>query len=309
MPGKTMADEQYCSVHSRQVSEPLIASAPRTDYWVLLEYPYPLSAKALKQNQLPDEVNNYLAALQDALPTSRVLLTHKKLSKPGSSPSLVLADGREGRPVLYKIHLNSYMDLLGVDIPAIFTGSVQDPTAIMKDPLFLVCVNGKRDACCAKWGLPLFNSLFERYGDLIWQTSHVGGHRFSPNLICLPHGIYYGRVPLQKASWIADQYMDGRLILDYYRGRAAYPAPVQAAERFLRLETGEHGIGAYSLEAFSSRAEDQWEVSFLGTQDHTAYQVLIESSLTGAEIFESCNAPSERKPVKEFRLLKPIQAG
>ncbi len=97
MPGKTMADEQYCSVHSRQVSEPLIASAPRTDFWVLLEYPYPLSAKALKQNQLPDEVNNYLAALQDALPTSRVLLTRKKLSKPGSSPSLVLADGREGR--------------------------------------------------------------------------------------------------------------------------------------------------------------------------------------------------------------------
>lgn len=309
MPDKTMADEQYCSVHSRQVSEPLIASAPRTDYWVLLEYPYPLSAKALKQNQLPDEVNNYLAALQDALPASRVLLTHKKLSKPGSSPSLVLADGREGRAVLYKIPLNSYMDLLGVDIPAIFRGSVQDPAALTKDSLFLVCVNGKRDACCAKWGLPLFNSLFERYGDLIWQTSHVGGHRFAPNLICLPDGIYYGRVPLEKASWIAEQYMDDRLILDYYRGRGAYPAPVQAAEHFLRLETDEAGIGAYHLKAFSSRSEDQWEVHFSGTQDHSVYHIQIESSLTGAEIFESCNASSERKSVKKFRLLKLIQAG
>ena len=309
MQPKSITSQQYCSVNSRQMSEPLMASAPRTDYWVLLEYPHPLSAKALKQNQLPDEVNNYLAALQDALPESRVLLTRKKSSKPGSSPSLVLADGREGRAVLYKMYINSYMDLLEVDIPAIFIGSVQAPAAIEKEPIFLVCTNGKRDACCSKWGLPLFNSLVKRYGDLVWQTSHVGGHRFAPNLICLPYGIYYGRVPLEKASWITDLYIDGRLTLDYYRGRAVYPAPVQAAEHFLRLETGEDIIGAYHLKAFSSHAEDQWEVSFSGTQDNTVYEVQIKSSLTGAEIFESCNASSERKPVKEFRLLKPIQAG
>jgi len=309
MPGNTTTDEQYCSAHSRQAAEPLIASAPRTDFWVLLDYPYPMSANVLKHNQIPVEVNNYLAAVQAALPASRVLLTRKKSSKPGSTPSLILADGRDGRAMLYEIHLDSYIDLLGVDIPAIFTGSAKAPAAIEKDFIFLVCTNGKRDACCSKWGLPLFDSLTKRYSDFVRQTSHVGGHRFAPNLICLPHGIYYGRVPLVKAYWIADRYVGSQLTLDYYRGRAAYPAPVQAAERFLRLETGEHGIGAYSLEAFSSRAEDQWEVSFLGTQDHTAYQVLIESSLTGAEIFESCNAPSERKPVKEFRLLKPIQAG
>ena len=45
-------NEQFCSIHSRQSQEPLIASAPRTDFWILLEYPYPMSAKALRQNQL-----------------------------------------------------------------------------------------------------------------------------------------------------------------------------------------------------------------------------------------------------------------
>ncbi len=126
-------------------------------------------------------------------------------------------------------------------------------------------------------GTAVIQLFIEHYGDLIWQTSHVGGHRFAPNLICLPHGIFYGRVPPEKASWIADLYMDGRLSLDNYRGAGAYPAPVQAAEHFLRLETGEDGIGAYHLKAFSSLAEDHWEVHFSGTQDHSVYHIQIES--------------------------------
>jgi hypothetical protein len=309
MTGKTAPSVQYCSVNSSQTSEPLMASAPRTDFWVLLEYPYPVSEKALKKNLLADEVNSYLAALQAALPASRVLLTHKQTSKAGLPLSLFLADGREAHAALYEILLNNSMDLLGLDIPAIFTGGAQAHTAIARDTLFLVCTNGKRDACCAKWGLPLYNSLIKHYGDLVWQTSHVGGHRFAPNLICLPHGIYNGRIPLEKASLIADRYMDGRLTLEYYRGLATYPAPVQAAEHHLRLMTGDDRIEAYHLETFSPRGEDRWEISFSGAQDQTRYQIYIESIQTGAEIYESCNTPAERKAVKEFRLLEPIQVG
>jgi len=297
----------YCSVHSNAAHEPLIGSASRTDYWILLEYPYPPSAKALQENQLPHEVNRYLAALQSTLPASRVLLIRKETSSPSSHPALYLADGRDGQAILYKIHINSFLDLLGLDIPAIFSDRTASQAFSCNEHLFLICTNGKRDACCSKWGLPLFNSLSKQYGEMVWQTSHVGGHRFAPNLVCLPHGIFYGRVPLDQASRLAGRYLNGLLTLDFFRGNAAYPPHAQAAEYFIRLDRREERMGSYHLESVSSIAENHWEIHFSNPHDRVNFRVVIEAIQTDKEIFESCSTPSERKVIKEFRLQQPIQ--
>jgi hypothetical protein len=309
MPGNENIIEQYCSISSSQAAESLIGSTPRTDFWILLDYPHPNSAKALKENLLPDEVNGYLAAVQESLPDTRVLLISKPPSRSSSNPILILADGREGSARLYKLPLNNYFDLLEVDIPAIFAGDAGVPALAGSEALFLVCTNGKRDACCAKWGVPLFNILQQEYGDMVFQSSHVGGHRFAPNLICLPHGIYYGRVPVLKAGWIAERYLSGHLSLDYYRGLAGYPAAAQAAETFLRIETGDDRLGIYHLERISPLGENRWEVRFSDERNRVAFLVQIESRQTGTAIFENCHSPSEMKPVKEYRLLRPILTG
>lgn len=309
MPSTPVETPRYCSVNSIQRSEALIGNAPRTDYWILLEYPYPMEAKALKQNRLPQEVNRYLAEIQEALPASRLLLVRRKSSKPGSSISLILVDGRDRQAKLHKLALEHYADLPEVDIPAIFTGSGDLRQVTDNDRIFLVCTNGKRDACCAKWGLPLYNTLEKHLGDMIYQTSHVGGHRFAPNLICLPHGIYYGRVPISRAPWIAEQYLSGQLALEYYRGLAAYPAPAQAAEYFLLVEKGDDIIGAYHLEEITPLGEDRWMTRFSSETNQVSYRIYLEAFQTGEEIFESCNAPDETKPIRHYRLLEPLQAG
>ena len=62
-------------------------------------------------------------------------------------------------------------------------------------PLFVVCTHGKHDPCCARYGRPLFEALSEQVGaESAWQCTHVGGDRFAANAVCLPHGVYYGRV-------------------------------------------------------------------------------------------------------------------
>ena len=61
-------------------------------------------------------------------------------------------------------------------------------------PQYFVCTNGQRDLCCARFGLPTYAALRERVGERVWQTTHVGGHRFAPNVLTLPQAALYGRV-------------------------------------------------------------------------------------------------------------------
>jgi hypothetical protein len=298
---------QYCSMHSSLAHESLIASASRTDYWILLEYPEPVTAKALEESQLPTEVKQYLAVLQSNLPYSRILLIRQKRRSDAAHPLLYVADGRDRHAFLYKYSLDSYSDILRLDIPGILTGEEALKGSLCSDRLLLVCTNGRRDACCSKWGLPVYITLEKQFGEQVWESSHVGGHRFAPNLVCLPHGIFFGRMPLEGAGVIAERYLSGHLSLDYYRGRASYPAPVQAAEYFLRREIQDDRIECYPLVKFVATSENQWTITFMHPQSNATYTLEIEARLTGEEIFESCNSPHERKAVKEYCLIQPPQ--
>ncbi len=65
------------------------------------------------------------------------------------------------------------------------------------------------------------------------QLSRQGGHRFAPNVLCFPHGLYYGRVSERDVESILVTYKKGELHLENYRGRYCYEKPAQVAEYFL----------------------------------------------------------------------------
>ncbi len=97
-------------------------------------------------------------------------------------------------------------------------------------PLLLVCAHGRRDVCCARLGGPLARSLTQKHRGQVWETTHVGGHRFAANLVILPHGLYYGPVAASSADAAITAYRRGEVALDRYRGRAGQSQDVQAAE-------------------------------------------------------------------------------
>ena len=119
---------------------------------------------------------------------------------------------------------------------------------VRDDPLYLVCTNGRRDACCALYGRPLFGALS---GDSphVWECSHIGGHRFAGNLVCLPEALIYGRVTPDLGRQLVAAYADGRMDVRSLRGRAAWPAAAQAAEIQLRLHLGLDRITDVALAA------------------------------------------------------------
>ena len=103
------------------------------------------------------------------------------------------------------------------------------PSAVDTAPLFLVCTHGKHDPCCALRGLPLVGALDRARPGRAWETTHLGGDRFAANLLVLPAGLLYGRVPEAAAAEIANAADAGRLVAKYLRGRIGLPPIAQAA--------------------------------------------------------------------------------
>ncbi len=106
------------------------------------------------------------------------------------------------------------------------------------EPVFLVCTHGRRSTCCARFGAPLAQALAARHPGQIWETTHVGGHRFAANLVILPHGLYYGPVGLDAATAAIGAYQRGAVAPGHYRGRAGQPKPAQEAEHALLSRAG-----------------------------------------------------------------------
>jgi hypothetical protein len=124
----------------------------------------------------------------------------------------------------------------------------------MTDAIFLVCTNGKRDACCALRGRVLVTALAADHAERTWECTHLGGHRFAGNLVCLPDGIVYGRVPPADGPRLATAYLEGRLDPVLLRGRSAWPAPAQVAEQELRVRLGLEGLTDLTLVSVESDA-------------------------------------------------------
>ncbi len=115
------------------------------------------------------------------------------------------------------------------------------PTA---EPLLLVCTHGRRSTCCGRFGAPLAQALAARHPGQVWESTHVGGHRFAANLVILPHGLYYGPVGVDMATAAISAYQRGAIAPGRYRGRAGQPKPTQEAEHALLTRTGSLPLAA-----------------------------------------------------------------
>lgn len=245
--------------YSREAGEPLAASAPYTGLWLLVEYNYDWEAKALPNSHLPEAVKNLLLKQSKTLPNARVQFIKGK-SDEQENYNVYFAHAHPINPLLYHFQLERFEDLLDLDFAALADGSFEDNRS--DERLFLVCTNGKRDICCAKQGIPLYRAMGMIDYPHVWQTTHFGGHRLAATLVCLPHGMCYGRVPVSEAGALMEAYHQNRILPQYYRGNVAYDAPAQAVESFLREQTGEHGLDAFRLADVENAGENRWWVRF-----------------------------------------------
>jgi hypothetical protein len=245
----------FCADESRGNDEPLFATASRVDHWLLVEYRSLWSHDAFAGSGLSEQVKAHLREQQAARRRTRLLFIRSRARR--GAPGLVAyaATSREGAEELRRVAFDEYRDLLDVDLVG---GSGER----VEHPLLLVCTHGKHDPCCARYGRPLYDALADELDpDWIWQSTHVGGDRFAGNVVCLPHGLYYGRLDRPSAAVVLDELLAYRVYLDPYRGRSCYSFAVQAAERAVRLETGLLGLDDLRLVAAHRRDDGAWTVA------------------------------------------------
>lgn len=290
----------YCSDLAAELGVPLPGSATRGDTWFLLEYPARWGAKALEESDLRDTVKDALTPKNYPKDQARTLLIRQPASKGREGIKFFVAQTAVSPPRMYEYDLEEYDDLLALDLAALAAGGEGDPAHLRANPLYLVCVNGKRDKCCARNGIPAFQQMEAAAGELVWQSSHIGGHNLGPNMLFFPQGINYGRAAAEKASKLVETHAAGQISLTHFRGRVACGQPLQAAEFFWRQETGHLGLDDFQLIELEETAEDEWQVTASRPDSKDCLAITFRRQVSEELIPITC-AQTKTKPIQTFR--------
>jgi hypothetical protein len=278
----------FCADISRENHEPLGATASRIDRWLLVEYRGLWSSDALAGSGLSDQVKARLRQLRAAHPRTRLLFIRRPDRRGHATLSVYVADSREGSERLGHLTLADHEELRAID--------PWSDSAPLDEPLFLACTHGKHDPCCARRGRPLFEALNEQLeAESVWQCTHVGGDRFAGNLVCLPHGVYYGRVERDDVLTVVDEYLAGHISVGHYRGRSCWPFAVQAAERRLRAEEGLTGLDDLSLRRVEQTGENRWRITFAIPEGEREVVVVAE---LGELTQLTCSSEVAKRPLR-----------
>ncbi|HSO27449.1 MAG TPA: sucrase ferredoxin [Anaerolineales bacterium] len=293
----------FCSNASLTAGETLHGTAKRGRVWFLLEYRGAWGQKAFEESSLPPEVKSHLESACAQNPDCRILLIRQPATEKPDALRFFVVLSDDADPVVYRFELPDYAALTQIDLNAVIQKQPAFEALRWNEPLFLVCTNGRRDACCAKFGLPVFQAAFEQAGAAVWQSSHVGGHRFAAILLCFPHGLYYGRLGVGDVAEVILAYERGELRLPYLRGRASYPQPAQAAEILLRRQTGELQVDAYRLQNLAETQVGVWQADFMEPTTGRTHRIAVQEDEAFVDVYESCN----REKIARRRAYRPVE--
>ena len=223
MTGADVAEDvaATCSASSLAAAEPLPGSATRADRWLLVEVRGAWGPD-VDETELPASIGRLAAAVD-----GRVQLIRRPDRRSGPALAFAVETSEQGGSIR---RLRESGDRFEDD------GEVEGP-------LVLVCCHGRRDRCCARHGPPVYDALVGAFApESLWQSSHLGGHRFAANVLVLPDGVLLGRVSPAEAASVAEEVAEGRIPLDHYRGRTTHTAEMQAADAAVRAAFGLTGV-------------------------------------------------------------------
>ena len=289
----------FCSELSLEIKEQMFGTVPRVDVWFLIEYNQAWAEKAFLSSAIPEIVKKRVFEYLNSIPNSRLqLIKRHKSNEQGLKIYIGVSDELE--PKLFELNLKSYEDILDLSIPEIISGN----SSSRCEPIFLVCTHGAHDQCCGRFGVPVYmEARRQENGFLTWQCTHLGGHRFAANFLCLPHGIYYGRVRASNVSTIIKDYQNQCISLDMYRGRSCYNSDVQAAEYFLRIKTGIRIINYFRFIQMQKIDRDNSIFEFISLADEKKHVLTIHRNSFALENYTSCQDDA-KSTIAQYKLVE-----
>jgi hypothetical protein len=221
----------FCAHESRTQQEPLYGTASHVRYLFALEYNAPWTDKAVGDSTIPDAAKQALIAKVKAFPAARLVLIRRSEHQQEGPIHFYAVHNDPQNPYTNKMMLDSYADLHDLDLEQAL---VKTPHS-SRDPLYMICTNGNKDKCCAKYGMELYRFIRNHVDkNRVWQCTHLGGDRFAPNVVMAPHGAYFGQIMPPDFQKFVDDAESDMITLKNYRGLCWYDRAGQTADYFAR---------------------------------------------------------------------------
>lgn len=227
-----------CAFRSAQRDDPMLGTAFPAGRLLLVEQPGPWGRLGLEQSRFDPALAKELVTRLGRQGV-RVLT----IRRPGRVEGLLsrrwgYVDCRAEHPRMRWGRFTEDAELLTFDPDRQDTDPGSLELAADDAPVFAVCAHSTHDACCAIRGRPVAAALEVLAPGRVWECSHVGGDRFAANVLQLPTGILYGRVPPGSAGELLTRAQQGEVVVDLLRGRAGFTPVAQAAIAAAHRHTG-----------------------------------------------------------------------
>lgn len=281
-------------------SEPLPGTAKPGLTYVLFEWPHKWSHDVLDGDTFGDELTEKLKAHMQRYNATLLLIRHP--TREGRQIEdhhvyLVFAD----QVATEVLHVDGPEAILDLDL----SGPGQNSAKSRTKPLVLVCTHAKRDMCCAIKGRPIVNELVEKYpfgqgNDVVWETSHIKGHRFAATMLLMPWAYSFGRMNLEATEAMLEAAMRGEYFVPGNRGRGTFSPVGQVAEVDVATQLATRGdkVRYGQLEVTAERIDGpSAHVTVTDTATDTAYEVTLEQRDVDA-VMASCG--KDPKPGKSW---------
>lgn len=207
----------------------MLGTAPPQSLVLLVHQPGPWGPRGLLESRCDPDVAVRLdrAAAKAGMRLQAIRRPGKhEVGTPAGGYCIAIADTRIGAASVAWWYSDDLAEMAG-ELEAGWPE--RPPDEIDTAPLYLVCAHGRHDACCALRGQPVAQALERVRPGRVWETTHLGGDRFAANLLVLPTGELYGRVPPAVASDLADRIDAGNVVPKLMRGRIGLAPIAQAA--------------------------------------------------------------------------------
>jgi hypothetical protein len=275
-----------CSTAARNRGDLALGTAAPAPRWLLVEQPGPWGRSALHESRLDRAAARALGERAAVAGVRVVLIRRPGRPVPGVR-RWAYVDARPGHEASWWGTFHDEAELLGVPLDGT-EGRRSD------EPVYLVCTHGRHDTCCAVRGRPVAAMLATAHPERTWECSHVGGDRFAPNLVVLPHGLYYGHVEPEDALRVVTAYDAGLVVPSLLRGRSAYSSAAQAAQHHARLELGEERLDALAPQDVEDLGGERWRVLLAHGEETVRVTVHAEVSKKAGHL--TCSSLKLERP-------------
>ena len=274
--------QESCCETSIRLNESVSGTAVAgVTHWLLVEVSSEWTPKPLQAPALSEAVRAHLVDALAAIPGSRLQL----IRRPGQASGVRVFAAIVGRGIVSRT-LSDVDAITALNIPALFQGEGEP----VEGRMTLVCTHGIRDVCCAKEGAPVFRALQHTGLDHVWQTTHLGGHRFAATLVVLPAGIQFGRVTADEVpALVSSLERDELYRLDRYRGCTALPREAQVVEAYLREKKGLKALDAL-----------EWQ-----GVEHDQHCFVVDGQVNRAQVRANTNTTARKVSCASDALKRP----